>query len=58
VTVQRDRRMIARRNKRSFRVTVRRKGLHRGNHRLTVRARDASKRTTLKSVVFRVCRTR
>jgi phosphatidylinositol-3-phosphatase len=51
-----DRRRIAQRNTRSFSVNVATAGLRKGNHHITVRARDASRRSGLKSVVFRVCR--
>jgi len=51
-----DRRRIAKRKSKSFSVRVSIRGLRRGNHHLTVRARDASKRSSLKMAVFRVCR--
>jgi hypothetical protein len=50
-----DRKRVAKRNSKSFSVRVGIGGLRPGNHPLTVRARDASRRTTLKSAVFRVC---
>ncbi|MEA2438249.1 MAG: phosphatidylinositol-3-phosphatase [Thermoleophilaceae bacterium] len=50
-----DRNRIAQRNSKSFSVRVGIRGLRRGNHHLAVRARDASRRTTLKSDVFRIC---
>jgi hypothetical protein len=58
VNVMVDRRVIAHSAKHSFKTTVKTKGLRRGNHLLTVRARDASKRTTRKTVRFSVCRAR
>ena len=51
-----DRRVIAHSAKHSFKVRVRTAGLRAGNHLFSVRARDASKRTTRKTVRFRVCR--
>jgi hypothetical protein len=51
-----DRHVIAHNAKHSFKVKVRTKGLRAGNHLFSVRARDASKRTTRKTVRFSVCR--
>jgi phospholipase C len=51
-----DRKVIVHSAKHSFKVRVSTKRLHAGNHLFSVRARDASKRTTRKTVRFRVCR--
>jgi hypothetical protein len=51
-----DRKVIAHSAKHSFKVRVKAKGLRKGNHLFSVRARDASKRTTRKTVRFKVCR--
>ena len=57
VNVMVDRHIFAAYSKtKSFTVKVRTKRLRRGNHLLTARARDASKRTTRKTVRFKVCR--
>jgi phospholipase C len=50
-----DRRVLAKRHSKNFTVKVKVKALHRGKHLFSVRARDASKRTTRKTVAFRVC---
>jgi hypothetical protein len=51
-----DRRRIVKRVSKSFDVRVGVGGLRSGNHHLTVRARDASRRSGLKSALFRICR--
>jgi hypothetical protein len=51
-----DRRRVAGRRSRSFRVRISTTRLRRGSHHLTVRARDTSRRSARKTVVFRVCR--
>jgi hypothetical protein len=50
-----DRRVVVHSAKHAFTVRVKTKHLRRGNHLLTVRARDASRRTTRKTVRFSVC---
>jgi phospholipase C len=50
-----DRRRIARRSSRSFRIQVATANLSRGGHLLTVRARDATRRSGRATVKFRVC---
>ncbi len=55
VTAMVDRRRIARKRSRSFRVNVGVGPLRAGRHRLTVRASDTSNRAARKTVVFRVC---
>jgi hypothetical protein len=56
VQVLLDRRRIAMRNSRNFTVAVRTTRLRRSGHLLTVRARDATRRSGRKTVKFRVCR--
>jgi hypothetical protein len=56
VTVQVDRRRIARRKRKSFSVRVPVKGLRPGRHRLTARASDTSGRAARATVVFRICK--
>jgi hypothetical protein len=51
-----DRKVLAHSAKHSFKVRVKTKALRRGNHLFSVRARDAKKRTTRKTVRFKVCR--
>jgi hypothetical protein len=51
-----DRKIVGHSAKHSFRVRVKAKRLHKGNHLFSVRARDAAKRTTRKTVRFKVCR--
>jgi hypothetical protein len=55
VNVFLDRRRIAQRKKRSFRVKVVTADLRIGKHRLTVRAIDARKRAARKTAIVRVC---
>jgi ribosomal protein L28 len=56
VKVLLDRRPIAQRNSKSFRVRVSTSGLRHSGHLLTARARDASRRSGRATVKFRVCR--
>jgi phosphatidylinositol-3-phosphatase len=51
-----DRKVIGHSAKHSFKVKVKTKGLRKGNHLFSVRARDAAKRTTRKTVRFKVCK--
>jgi hypothetical protein len=51
-----DRKIIAHGAKHSFKVKVKTKRLRNGNHLFSVRSRDAAKRTTRKTVRFKVCR--
>jgi hypothetical protein len=55
VHVMVDRHVFVRRNAHSFTVKVKTKGLRRGNHLLSVRARDASRRSGRTTKRFRIC---
>jgi hypothetical protein len=56
VNVMVDRKKVASRRKKSFKVRVKTTGLRRGKHQLTARASDRKGRAARKTVVFRVCR--